>query len=123
ELEVGGPTLALSSNTANRVELVAVDFNHRAAGPDWVVAYATPNGGEGAYGVQDAAGTQNATSGQHVLNPSSNFVAVRDLSIGLSPTCVRAVPAAGQDIEVLLRDSRPSNSTSFVQHRGQAVRH
>lgn len=123
ELEIGGPTLALSSNTANRVELVAVDFNHRAAGPDWVMAYATPNGGEGTYGVQYAAGTQNATSGQHVLNLSSNFVAVRDLSIGLSPTYVRAVPAAGQDIEVLLMDSLPSNSASFVQHGGQAVRH
>jgi Ca2+-binding RTX toxin-like protein len=122
ELEVGGPTLALSSNTANRVELVAVDFNHRAAGPDWVMAYATPNGGEGTYGVQYAAGAQNATSGQHVLNLSSTFVAVRDLSIGLSPTYVRAVPAAGQDIELLLMDSLPSNSASFAQHRGQAVR-
>jgi hypothetical protein len=34
----------------------------------------------------------------------------------------RAVPAGGQDIDLLLMDSNPSTATTWVQGRGEAVR-
>ena len=118
-----GTTLASSTWGSDVVDLVAIDSNsgRRTVGDDYYPRV-THYSGTGDYTVQLAQGTDQLTSGtsQAVTFAAADVVKVRDVSLTAGvPASFEVVPAAGQDLELLLFGS--SDATGAVQGRSDAL--
>ncbi len=114
--------LGSSASGGTTIDFVAADHNHRAVNTDYPrVDYWS---GAGNYNIEWAATKQTIGNGATTMSfGAADVVQVRDSSHTTGvPVYYRAVPAAGQDIELLLMDSSPTTATTWVQGRSQAVR-
>ncbi|MBI2708466.1 MAG: hypothetical protein HYX34_02040 [Actinobacteria bacterium] len=116
-----GTSLASSTFGGNTIDYVAIDTNRRAFGDYYPRVYRFA--GSGAYNVEWQQGTQTlADSSTTVSMAAIDIVQPYDslMSAGVQ-TYFRVVPAAGQDVALLLNRSNSADSTTFVQGRPSAV--
>jgi Ca2+-binding RTX toxin-like protein len=114
--------LARSAASGALIDVVAVDQRHRNARTGYPVVERVTGGG--AYTIEWAEAKRAIVDGVATIPlGAADVVQVRDTAhrTGL-PVFYRVVPTVSQDITVLLMDSSPTNSASWVRSRGQAVR-
>ena len=113
--------LANSAYGGSTVDFVAVDTNRRPTGAYFPRIYRYS--GSGPYQVEFAQGAQQLPVGTvNVAMGPQSVVAVRDTMLAAgTPATISLTPLNGQECELFLLFSDPTNPTSWVQGRSAAV--